>query len=61
MGREGLVMARLIYDALLYKDMKTGEFKPELAESYKVVDDKTIDFKLRQNVKFHNGQTMTRR
>ena len=30
-GREGLVMARLIYDALLYKDIKTGEFKPELA------------------------------
>jgi peptide/nickel transport system substrate-binding protein len=58
-GREGLVLARLIYDALLYKDMKTGEFKPELAESYNVVDDKTIDFKLRQNVKFHNGQSMT--
>lgn len=58
-GREGLVMARLIYDSLLNKDMTTGEFRPELAESYKIVDDKTIDFKLRNNVKFHNGQPMT--
>jgi peptide/nickel transport system substrate-binding protein len=58
-GREGLVMARLIYDGLLYKDMKTGEFKPEIAESFKVVDDKTIDFTLRRGVKFHNGQELT--
>jgi peptide/nickel transport system substrate-binding protein len=58
-GREGLVVARLIYDGLLSKDFATGSFKPELAESYKFVDDKTIDFKLRQGVKFHNGQTLT--
>src|SRR5690606_489795 len=58
-GREGLVLARLLYDSLLNKDMTTGEFRPELAESYKVVDDETHDFKLRQNVKFHNGEPMT--
>ena len=58
-GREGLVLARLIYDSLLRKDYATGGFKPELAESYKLVDDKTIDFELRRNVKFHNGQPMT--
>jgi peptide/nickel transport system substrate-binding protein len=58
-GREGLVMARLIYDCLLYKDMKTGEFKPELAETFKIVDDKTIDFTLRRGVKFHNGQELS--
>ena len=58
-GREGLLLARLVYDSLLYKDSKTGEFKPELAESYSFADPKTIDFKLRQGVKFHNGQEMT--
>lgn len=58
-GREGLVVARLIYDGLLYKDMATGEFKPELAESFKVVDERTIDFTIRQGVTFHNGQKLT--
>jgi peptide/nickel transport system substrate-binding protein len=58
-GREGLILARLIYDSLISKDFATGQFKPELAESYTFVDDKTIDFKLRQGVKFHNGQTLT--
>lgn len=58
-GREGLLLARLVYDSLLSKDAKTGEFKPELAESYKVVDDRTIEFMLRKGVKFHNGQDFT--
>jgi peptide/nickel transport system substrate-binding protein len=57
--REGLILARLIYDSLLDKDMKTGEFKPELAKSYRFVDDKTLEFELRQSVKFHDGSTMT--
>jgi peptide/nickel transport system substrate-binding protein len=59
LAREGLILGRLVYDGLVNKDLKTGEFRPELAESYKYIDDKTIDFKLRQGVKFHNGQTMT--
>lgn len=58
-GREGLILARLIYDSLLRKDFTTGDFKPELAESYQQVDDTTIDFKLRKGVKFHDGQEMT--
>lgn len=58
-GREGLILARLLYDSLLFKDQKTGEFKPELAKSFRFVDDKTIEFELRQGVKFHDGTTMT--
>lgn len=54
-GREGLMLARLLYDSLIYKDMATGEFKPELAKSFKVVDDTTIEFELREGVKFHDG------
>jgi peptide/nickel transport system substrate-binding protein len=58
-GREGLLLARLVYDSLLYKDAATGAFKPDLAESYSFVDPKTIEFKLRRGVKFHDGSEMT--
>jgi len=57
--RGGLVLARLVYDSLLSKDPKTNEFKPELATSYKLVDDRTIDFEIRQGVKFHDGTLLT--
>lgn len=33
--------------------------KPGLAESWKQVDDKTVELKLRPNVKFHDGDVMT--
>jgi peptide/nickel transport system substrate-binding protein len=58
-SREGLILARLIYDSLLDKDMKTGEFKPELATSWRYVDDRTLEFELRRGVKFHDGTPMT--
>lgn len=58
-GREGLVIARLIYDNLLYKDFEKGEIVPALASSYAFVDDRTIDFVIRDGIKFHNGETLT--
>ncbi|MDG9793483.1 ABC transporter substrate-binding protein [Brucella anthropi] len=57
--REGPIVGRLIYDSLLSKDFKTGEFIPELAESYKVDSDTEITFKIRKGVKFHNGDPLT--
>ncbi len=53
-----------IYEALLRYDLvdeKSGkhELKGELAESWKIVDPKTIEFKLRQGVKFHDGSPLT--
>ncbi|WP_235964827.1 ABC transporter substrate-binding protein [Caenimonas soli] len=57
--RGGLMLARLIYDCLLSKDQATNQFKPELASSYKIVDDKTIDFDIRKGVKFHDGTALT--
>lgn len=56
--RGGLMLARLVYDSLLSKDQKTGQFVPELATSYKFVDDRTLDFEIRQGVKFHDGSVL---
>lgn len=47
-----------IFETLVKKD-ENGEIIPGLAESWEQVDDKTIRFKLRENVKFHNGETLT--
>ena len=45
-----------IYEMLLFRDPKTMEIGPGLAESWKQVDPTTWEFKLRQGVKFHNGE-----
>lgn len=57
--REGNILARLVYDCLIEKDMATGEFKPAIASAFRVIDDMTIDFDLRTDVKFHDGTAMT--
>src|SRR5215467_9271369 len=38
---------------------RDGKFHPVLAESWEVVDDRTWKFKLRQGVRFHNGEDFT--
>jgi len=35
---------------------KDNKWVPALAEDYRWVDDRTIEFKLREGVKFHNGE-----
>ena len=47
-----------IFETLIKKDDK-GEIIPGLAKSWEQVDDKTIRFKLRDNVYFHNGEKLT--
>ncbi len=54
--REGIPVARLIWDSLLFKDPATREYKPLLAKSYTVVDALTVDFDLREGITFHNGE-----
>ena len=44
-----------IYDALLWRDAE-GEFKPMLAKEWTQIDDLTWEFKLRDDVVFHNGE-----
>jgi peptide/nickel transport system substrate-binding protein len=47
-----------MYESLLEWDSKLNE-RPALASSWKVVDNKTIDFTLRRGVRFHNGKEVT--
>ncbi|RJG41132.1 ABC transporter substrate-binding protein [Mesorhizobium sp. DCY119] len=51
-------MARNIFDGLINQDDKQ-QVQPALAESWKVIDDTTWEFKLRPNVKFHDGSDFT--
>lgn len=46
------------YDPLVEWD-EQGNLVPMLAESWKSLDDKTWEFKLRKGVKFHNGEPFT--
>jgi peptide/nickel transport system substrate-binding protein len=52
-------MLEHIYDRLLDRDAKTFKPKPMLAESWRIVNDTTWEFKLRRGVKFHNGEPFT--
>jgi peptide/nickel transport system substrate-binding protein len=49
-------IARNVFDSLLTRDLKTFGYKPGLAESHRLVNDTTWQFKLRRGVKFHNGE-----
>src|SRR4051812_14235202 len=57
--RTGIVLAHQAWDSLVYRDPETFQLKPLLAESYKWVDETTLEFTLRKNVTFHNGDKLT--
>ncbi|MCL5959573.1 MAG: ABC transporter substrate-binding protein [Chloroflexi bacterium] len=48
-------LANHIFDALVWRD-DNMKVHPQLAESWKMLDDRTWEFKLRKNVKFHDGE-----
>jgi peptide/nickel transport system substrate-binding protein len=45
-----------LYDNLLQRDQTTLKIGPHLAESWKLLDDNTWEFKLRKGIKFDNGE-----
>ena len=46
---------RQVYSSLLRYDEYKGEFVPDMAKSWKRIDDKTIEFELRDDITFHSG------
>ena len=58
-NREGVVLAKHLWDTLLERDPVSGEIKPHLATSVTFSNPTTIEIKLRQGVKFHNGDPLT--
>lgn len=54
--RIGVIIGANVWDTLVYFDPKTNEYKGNLAKSWKQIDDRTIEFDLREGIKFHNGE-----
>ena len=52
---EAAVFFRNVYETLISYDERAHKFVPRLAKSWRQVDDKTFEFDLRDDVKFHNG------
>lgn len=49
-------LADAIFDTLVRFDEHTLKMEPLLAESWKQIDPKTLEFKLRRDVKWHDGE-----
>jgi peptide/nickel transport system substrate-binding protein len=52
---EASVFYQSVYETLVNYDERAQKFVPRLAKSWKRIDDRTIEFELRDDVKFHNG------
>lgn len=48
-----------IFDTLTVIDAKTNEVKPQIAESWKEINEKQYQFKIRKGIKFHDGSDLT--
>jgi peptide/nickel transport system substrate-binding protein len=59
--REGVIFGFHVWDAPLYRNTTTGAYEPHLAESVRIVDDTTIELKMRQGVRAHNGDIVDAR
>lgn len=53
-----LAITKQIFNTLIGVNSK-GELVPELAESWEFKDDLNLQIKIKNNVKFHNGETLT--
>jgi peptide/nickel transport system substrate-binding protein len=54
--RAGIWFSTMVWDTLIVRDPRTGEYLPNLATSWQWIDDTTLELELRQGVQFHNGE-----
>jgi peptide/nickel transport system substrate-binding protein len=59
--REAIILGHQVFDHLAVRDLKTRRVVPNLALSWKPLDDTTWEVKLRPGVKFHDGSPFTAR
>lgn len=57
--RAGIIVGHNVFDNLVARDLKTLQIVPHLAISWRTPDDLTWEFKLRGDVRFHNGDKFT--
>jgi peptide/nickel transport system substrate-binding protein len=57
--REGVILARNVWDTLIYRDPATGDYKPMLATQWAWADPVTLDLTIREGVRFHNGDPLS--
>lgn len=50
------IVADHVWDGLVYRDPRTGEYRGNLATAWRWIDDRTLEFDLRQGVRFHDGE-----
>lgn len=58
-ARDGVVITMHLNDMLIYRNPETFEYEPLIATSWTLVDDTTWEFKLREDVTFHDGSPLT--
>jgi peptide/nickel transport system substrate-binding protein len=56
--QQNLQIARHLFDFLIVRDSRQ-QLRPGLAESWRAIDDKTWELKLRKDVKWHDGAPFT--
>src|SRR5690349_12558958 len=57
--RESIILGYNVFDHLATRDLKTRKVIPNLATSWKAIDDTTWEVKLRAGVRFHDGSPFT--
>jgi peptide/nickel transport system substrate-binding protein len=58
-SRETIFESQAIYDKLIQYNEPTKKYEPLLAKSWTRIDDQTLEFELRDDVQWHDGQSFS--